>query len=216
MGRRATIGPLAASLALLLLTPFLLRVLLLLEYAGDVAAGDLMGFLADVTLAAPFLALAVLLSRVWSGFVAALTALWVAGHWANHEHVVALGALASLREVGYLGDGTFLVGSALAVSRPYLLIALAALSAGGLAWMLRGWRGSARWMLAAFAVLALQTALPLADSLEPWRQSTFVHQGARAMVLAALEPAVGDDFASPPKAMLDLHPDVLTIARSVG
>ena len=58
--------------------------------------------------------------RRWAGL--GLLLLWALLCYGNYEHVSANGANMALRHAGYLADETFLRGSALAVTRPWLLV----------------------------------------------------------------------------------------------
>jgi hypothetical protein len=117
-------------LAGLLATAFVLRALLIAEETARVAPEDLRGFLSDGIVSLFLLALLVWTSRVSRILASLLVAAWVFLHFANYETVRELGAPASALDIGFLGDRTFLLGSATAVSRPVLLAVLLAASVG--------------------------------------------------------------------------------------
>lgn len=92
------------------------------------------GFAAD--LAVVFLVLPAFLllargGRIATGVRGLLASAWVLVHWAAFEHVRALDAPLALHQIGYLGDADFLRGSALAVSRPWILAALLVVTVAG-------------------------------------------------------------------------------------
>lgn len=96
--------------------------------------GTLRGFGAD--LAAVLVILPVFLLLAPRGRIAGLlrgllAAAWVLVHWAAFEHVRALDAPLALHQIGYLGDADFLRGSALSVSRPWILLGLMVVTVAG-------------------------------------------------------------------------------------
>ena len=113
-----------AALVAVLLSPVALRLLLVWERTGGFGLQDLRGLVSDAAVSLVVLALLVALGRRLRILAALLLVVWCIAQYANYEIVSALGSLASLSDAGYLGDSTFLLGSALVVSRPVTLAAL--------------------------------------------------------------------------------------------
>jgi len=205
-------------LAGLLATAFVLRASLIAEETARFAPQDLRGFLADLIVSLFLLALLVLLARVSRILASLLVAAWVLLHFANYETIRALGAPASLLDIGFLGDRTFLLGSATAVSRPALLLVLLGGSVA-LVWVfLRGAAAKTAWVcaLAAVALLGGHWLWPASEGFATWRQTNFVQQNLRLLARAGLR---GDgarrDFPDPTAAMLDLDPELAADASGV-
>jgi len=198
-------------LAGLLATAFLLRASLIAEEASHFALQDLRGFLSDVLVSLFLLALLLLTARVSRILASLLVAAWVLLHFANYEIVRELGAPASVFDVGFLGDRTFLRGSATAVSHPALLAVLLAVSIG-LAWTcLRGAPPRAAWAcaLGASFLLGCHWIWPWSDDAAIWRQTNFVQQNLRLLLRPGLRPdGARRRFADPSAAMLDLDPEL--------
>jgi hypothetical protein len=117
-----------------LLVPVGLRALLLIEQGLAPDLGDLRGLLSDVTAALGVAVAAGLLARLRGWLGVGLLLLWVLLCYGNYEHVRANGANMALRYAGYLTDATFLRGSALAVTQPWLLVG-ALLATLGFGWV---------------------------------------------------------------------------------
>jgi len=181
-------------LAGLLATACFLRASLISEETAHVALQDLRGFLSDLLIALFLLAVLLCAARVSRILASLLVAAWVLLHFANYETVRELGAPASVFDVGFLGDRTFLLGSATAVSRPALLVVLLAGSVA-LAWTcLRGAASKAIWGCILVAV---------------WRQTNFVQQNLRLLAFSGVQPGIaGRRFSDPTAAMLDLDPEL--------
>jgi phosphoglycerol transferase MdoB-like AlkP superfamily enzyme len=197
-------------------TAFVLRALLISEEVARFAPADLRGFLSDGIVALFLLALLLWTARLSRVLAALLAAAWVLLHFVNYETIRQLGAPASLLDIAFLIDGTFLFGSATAVSRPALLGVLL-LGSVALVWAFP--RGAAARTGLGCAVVA--TALlgghwlwPASADVAGWRQTNFVHQNLRLLARAELrnEPA-RQDFPNPSAAMLDLDPE---LAASTG
>ncbi|MBW2541682.1 MAG: sulfatase-like hydrolase/transferase, partial [Deltaproteobacteria bacterium] len=190
----------AARLALLgcaaLLVPVGLRALLLLEQGLTPAVGDLRGLLSDLTAALGVAVAVGLLARWRSWLGAGLLLLWALLCYGNYEHVRENGANVALRYAGYLTDATFLRGSALAVSRPWLLGG-ALLVTLGLGWS--ALRPGARVRLPTLAIsCALAAAVLLSwnastDELG-WRQTHFATQNISQLTRGTPE----SDAVEPP------------------
>jgi hypothetical protein len=167
-----------------LAAPIGLRAALLVDRAMALGVADLRGLLSDVS-AALVVAIAIgLLARIRAFLGAALLLIWALLCYGNYEHVLANGANVPLRYAGYLADETFLMGSALAVTRPWLLIGVTSVA------LCFGWaalRSGARVRLGALAIGCVAaiagtfwwSASP--DALG-WRQANFVAQNARWLI----------------------------------
>jgi hypothetical protein len=201
----------------LLATAFVLRASLIAEEAARFTPADLRGFLSDGIAALFLLALLVWTARLSRILAALLAAAWVLLHFVNYETIRALGAPASLFDIGFLTDGTFLLGSATAVSRPALLGVLL-LGSVALAWAFP--RGASLGTglgcaVVAAALLGGHWLWPARADVAGWRQTNFVHQNLRLLARAELreEPA-RRDFPNPSAAVLDLDPELA--ASSAG
>ena len=186
----------AFTLAAMLVVPVAMRAALLSRKAIEAGLPDARGFVSDLGVSAAVALLAVLLARI-SRVSAWLVLLgWLAANHGNFEHVAFLGSFADLTYAAYLGDSTFLLGSALAPSSPGVLAAAALASAGLLLLGDSGHRARKR-LSAGVAALALSASLavPLRDEAVLWRQAHCVQlnlgrllQGGRARVEAAALP----------------------------
>lgn len=198
-------------LAGLLATAFFLRASLIAEETARVALQDLRGFLSDLLVSLFLLAVLLWVARVSRILASLLVAAWVLLHFANYETVRELGALASVFDVGFAVDRTFLLGSATAVSRPVLLVVLLAGSVA-LVWVtLRGAASKAALgcVLVATFLLGCHWIWPWSDDVAVWRQTNMVQQNLRLLARPGLRPGTaGRRFSDPTAAMLDLDPDL--------
>ena len=196
-------------LAAAALAPLVLRSVLIGTKLGWPWVGDVGGLLSDLAVAAAFAALLIATSR-WSRSVPALLlAFWGLLHYASYENVLALDALASAGDVRFLGDETFLRGSALWISSPVML-AVVVLGGGALGWLLaprtggrlRAAGGVALIALALFGVHALWMIgrLPVG-----WRYADFVQVNASRAIAAVLNP----DEQTASSAMTERLPELL-------
>ena len=201
----------ALAFASVVAAPLGFRIAAIADRDAGVAIPDLRGVVADASTALLVLAAVVAVSRIARVAAVALVALWTLLQYANFETVRVLGSLASALDAGYLVDPTFLLGSALVVSRPVLLAVLMA-AAPALAWVgLRGARIPTALGSAAVGALLLgiQAAWPWSDEVASWRQTHFVPHNARlALQLGARSAGSASGFPDPPAAMLDLVPDL--------
>lgn len=201
------------ALAATACAPLLLRgaaLAMLATEGGGLAAFDLQGLLSDLGVAGLAAALLVGLLRWHAGLGVAFAALWSAGHYANYEHVVTLGAPASLRDLHYLVDPTFFAGSALGISRPGWLAGVVVLAAG-LAWCGRRAGGRAALGLGAAGALlcAATAAWPDAPAPPVWRQVDFLQRDAAHWWASRGDrPAQAADAPAPPEAMLARWPEL--------
>ena len=187
-----------------LLVPVSLRTLLLFEQGLAPDVGDLRGLLSDLTAALGVAVVVGLLARKrgWLGVGSLL--LWALLCYGNYEHVRANGTNMALRYAGYLADPTFLRGSALAVTQPWLL-AGALLATLGFGWA--ALRPGARLRLPTLVIgCALATAVQAFWHVSPetpeWRQAHFALQNIAWLTRGS--PA--RDFAEPP-ALGESAPD---------
>jgi hypothetical protein len=206
---RASYGREAVLLATLLVTPFLLRVLWIAEAGGPFAVSDLRGFLSDGAVGLVGFALVVFSARVSRLLAVGLAVVWVGLSFANDEWVRVMGAPGSLLDLGYLGNLTFVGGSAVAMSHPWLFAAALLVSVAA-AW------SSARSTRAALALVALLLAGGLfglhawsaeRQAVAHWRQRNFIQwnvEGLLARTSGAAPAAVVDPHA----AMLALDPEL--------
>ena len=200
----------ALALVGVVLAPFAFRLALLSDRAmTGMALQDLRGFLSDLSVSLLFVALLVAASRVSRLLAAALAMFWVALHNANFENVRVLGSLATFHDAKFLLDPTFVMGSALAISAPWIFSG--AMGFGGIL-VYVGLRGARlRTALVAIAVslsgLFAYASWPWLDDLSVWRQTDFLHHNAARLVRIALEhDGDGRRFSDAPTAMLDLQP----------
>lgn len=195
------------ALCAFLLAPWALRCLSLLDEGIAPGAADLRGFAADLAVACLAAALLWPLARLWRGLGALAAVALALLAAANFQTIAALGSLATLGDAHFLTDRTFLLGSVLSASRPWLLAALAVLS-GGLAWA-GLYRLGARAALAAFTLGVGVFALGWATSSDPavagWRRVNVVQHNLQASLpRGAAERA----WLDPPSAMLERLPEL--------
>jgi hypothetical protein len=177
-----------------LAAPIGLRAALLVDRAMAPGVADLRGLLSDVSIALGVAIAVGLASRMRAFVGAGLLLIWALLCYGNYEHVLANGANLQLRYAGYLADETFLMGSALAVTRPWLLIGVTSVA------LCFGWaalRSGARVRLRTMAIgCAAAIAGTFWWSASPdtlgWRQANFVAQNARWLIQVA-----GSDALTP-------------------
>jgi hypothetical protein len=197
-----------AAYASLALAPCALRLAALVDAERAVSFADLRGLWADLGVSALVLAaLAALGSRArWPAAVVA--GLLAVGYYANFETILALGSMASALDLEFLGDKTFVWGSAAALSRPLLAAALVAGSCG-LAWWGLG-RPVPRLPLVALAAgggaLATLLAWPVDAHVETWRQANTLERNLQWAATNGLRP--GASGGEPPAAMVERLPEL--------
>jgi arylsulfatase A-like enzyme len=198
------------AIAAMLFAPVAFRAAALSEAIGVVAAIDLRGWISDLGVACVAAALLVALNRVHRLLAVVWAWVWTAGHYANYELVVTLGAPATVRDLPYLLDPTFVAGSALAVSRPLLFSA--ALGFATFATIFGAGAERARaWVVAFAGVVACGVAFALPDSAEQplWRQVDFLQRDAERLATAWRDSEDRSGAASaPPQAMLEHWPEL--------
>lgn len=202
---------LALAAGALLFAAALLRATLVLDSGFGFVWLDLRGFAVDAGSASLGLAVAIALSRVSVWLALPWVLFWSLVQYANFETVQELGSIASVLDLQFLGDSTFLLGSASQISRPLLCTAslavplvLATIGLRGLSWSHA--LGSA---LVGLVLLGGITLWPRTHTAPPWREVDVFVENGTYMVRAALRPKVErPEFADPPSAMLDLVPEL--------
>ena len=195
----------------MVLSPLVFRVLLVQERTAGFALQDLRGLLSDVAISLLVLAVLVLLGRRLRILAAPLLVVWCIAQYANYEIVSALGSLASVSDVGFLADSTFLVGSALVVSRPITLalLVVASLALGHFGIPRLRPRVAFGSMATAALLIGLHSVWPWSHELAVWRQTHFLQHDARRIALDELAPpSARSRFRDAPAAMLDLIPEL--------
>jgi arylsulfatase A-like enzyme len=202
-------GGLRAVLAFcaFLLAPWALRCVSLVDEGIVPAAADLRGFVADLAVGCLATALVWPLARLWRGLGALAAVALALLAAANFQTVTALGSVAALGDFHFLGDRTFLLGSVLTASRPWLLAALLVLS-GVLAWRglpRLGARPAAGGAAFGVALLGLAWAAPGDTGVDDWRRVNVVQHNAQAWLLGA---RADRGWIDPPRAMLERLPEL--------
>jgi phosphoglycerol transferase MdoB-like AlkP superfamily enzyme len=146
---------------------------------------DLRGLVSDLFLALLVYACAVWLCRrsLWGATL--LVMAWCLLNIGNYEHVWTLGASVDIRNITYLFDPTFLLGSALSASSPGLALAVAGITAGLLFTAFRlPQKATAVWPAATAGVMGLVIFLlvPLSSSVLTWRQASFVEENLHQLL----------------------------------
>lgn len=168
--------------AVLIIAPFTLRTLLLIEQSASLGAADVHGYLSDMTVAVLVGAVvSAVLRRVRPRTRSLLAHLvlvaWTLVHAGNYEHVKTLGAPLQLTYATYMRDGVFFAGSALSVSRLGWVIVLLAAGAIGMFMAVRIRAGVLAWQTRAIGLLVLalaDAAWPSSPQVLAWRESDFM------------------------------------------
>jgi len=189
--------------------PLLVRAALLIEKRGAFTGSDLAGVLSDLAVSLMIAGLVALVARVHLVPAFALLIFWSLLQYGNYEHVKELGAGLQLGFAAYLADPTFLLGSALAPTRPLLLAAtlalpllLAAPACRGAAASAPAWRLLGLGLISGSLALALPGGLGSPSGLDAmaWRQSHFLHEN----VMRALRGGGASAEARGPALTADL------------
>ena len=133
---------------------------------------------------------------------------WTLFHWVKFEVVADLGSLASVLDLEFLTDETFVVGSAFGISRPIVLSLLCIVTAVVV------WRNDGGWSIrttlaslaAAGVVLLVQSQWPSSPDMPDWRQNDFIQ--ANIVYLMRSETELSSTAIDPRAAMLDLVPEM--------
>ena len=175
--------------AAVLIAPIAIRLALM---SGELGVPDLRGLFADVVVCLFVTAILLLARRL----ALPLITLWCVLNYGSYEHVVALGTLPSLTQVGYLTDGTFLLGSALVPSQPLQLAGILCVS-----WLLVWHSKQTKVVGTAIAALVGLCALllwPTNPEALTWRQTNVVAANVRWLVtpttIASTNPPTTDSF----------------------
>jgi len=194
----------------LALPPLILRAFALSERQGLPSALDLRGALSDVGVSLLAAALIGFVGRLGRWLGVGLALVWLAIHYANFEAIGALGAVASYRDLHFLGNATFLFGSALHIAQPALLVGLVAVTVGGVWIGLGGLDGrSALYSLgASVAVWAGLLMWPPSDAVESWRQLNAFDYNARDALAFRADEVLPADGVDPAEAMRSRWPEL--------
>lgn len=201
-------GPRAAlAFSAFLLAPWALRGLSLFDEGIAPSPADLRGFAADLAVACLATALFWPVARLWRGLGALAAAALALLAAANFQTVAALGSLVALDDAHFLGDRTFVVGSVLAASRPWLMGTLAGLS-GVVAWLALpqlDLRSALLGTGVGFLLLAFGWAAPGDSGVAGWRRANVVQHNLQASLLRGRKDRA---WLDPPRAMLDRLPEL--------
>jgi hypothetical protein len=155
--------------------PWLTRALLLFEKGLALRPFDMRGALADASVALLVIASAglfVMTRRRWGRALGVLAlSLFVLASFAMYEFISAFDSLYALSHAGFLGDLTFLGGSARHVRHPVLLGSMVAMAVAAGVWMRAPsapwWRW---WAVALVASVLGQLMIPFSPARDEWRQ----------------------------------------------
>lgn len=203
---RVTAGFLSLALA-----PWAFRVVALVDAGRKLGLADARGFAADAAVAAVLLAALWPLARLARWLAVLPVGVLALAYYGNLETILALGAIASPMDAGYVTDPTFFGGSVLAAAHPALLAAVL-LASLVLAWLGLG-RGGGRVAFTALAAgvvgLVLVEAWPQDPRFTDWRQVSAITHNVKWLARGGLAPVEDTEeagFPDPPTAMLDLVP----------
>jgi len=163
----------------ILLSPLVVRAMLIAENSLKVRVGDLRGIALDlaVSLLTVIVVLFVLRFKPWGRPAAsALVVIWCLINLANYEHIRELGAMARLTYAGYAADPTFLFGSGLASSHPVLfsLVVIASCLALWVSPRYSRFEQSLPRLAPAIVIFGAFAAIPYDRQLSEWRQTNVV------------------------------------------
>jgi len=206
---RASYARGAGLLATLLATPVVLRVLWIAEAGDALALTDLRGFVSDAAVALVCFAMVAVVARVSRLLAAGIAIAWVALSFANDEWVRVMGAPASSLDLGYLGDITFVGGSAVAISHPWLLVVALLLSVAVVWSCARSTRvaHALAALLLAAGLFGLHASTAEQQTVANWRQRNFVQWNVAGLLARAFDTA-SVPIADPHAAMLALDPQL--------
>jgi len=176
--------------AAVLLSPLVVRAMLLGEHRLRFRAGDLRGLASDmaVSLLVAIAILFILRFKSWGRPAStALVALWCIINFANYEHIRELGSMARLTYAGNITDPTFLLGSGLAFSHPIIWFLVLMVSCAAM-WVApqsprveRLWL----WMLVTVIFVAVSVVISSDREVSDWRQTNVMAAQAGRLVAAA-------------------------------
>ena len=165
--------------------PMLLRAVAMLEGRLSYSLYDLRGLVSDLLVALLVYACAFWLCRRSRAGSALLVMAWCVLNIGNYEHIATLGASADIRNVAYLFDSTFFLGSVLSPSSPGFALTVGAITAGLLLVAFRlPEKKTAVWPAAAAGALGLLvlSLVPLSSSVLAWRQANFVDENLHQLL----------------------------------
>lgn len=194
----------AALLAVLASTPIALRVLLITDAGETATVVDLRGFLSDAAVALVVFALVLFVARIARVLGVALALAWVGLNFANAELIRVVGAPASLLDLRFLGDATFLRGSAVAISRPWLAACAAAVTTVAVWWWSReipAMRGAMAVALAV-ALFFVHGWIPENANVASFRQLNFAQWNIEGLVTRSRDRGAATIAVADPRAAM--------------
>ncbi|MEE2679435.1 MAG: LTA synthase family protein [Myxococcota bacterium] len=207
------LGPLRGAVAglALVLAPWFWRTVAILESPQGFSVGDLRGYLADAAISLLLLALLLSIARLSRWIAVVFAGVLAVGYGANYETIAALGTVASPLDLGFLGDPTFVAGSALELRHP-LLLPVVVLATSALAWVaFREPAWSDALLSLAGAGVAIGGVLSWAPdpAVAAWRQANAVEHNIEWLVLRPGNvEAPGGGFSDPAEAVRAAVPAV--------
>jgi hypothetical protein len=213
MARRIDFGPIRGGATPLLAlagvaAPVIVRISWLADLSGRTAV-DARGFASDIGTGLVIAALIALVAKAsfWVALLGAAT--WGVLNYANLEHLSELGGLLQPTFAKYLGDPTFIIGSAMAITRPAIFLGLLVATLGPTWWALRSARSPARISTLAalgLALLGLHHVTGWDDQSLTARQRNFLHHTLANAASGAVVDAAGLAFAvRPPELAANLE-----------
>jgi hypothetical protein len=177
-----------------LIPPLVFRALLLGEMDAEPGWADIRGVFSDIMFTSVYCLLTGImlwpttrvrrfpLKNILAVFVVVT---WTLLHWANYEHLRALGSVLNLRNAGYLGDKTFFLGSALSVTHP-LLLALSIIGTSLMIWWSLPLSSTRKRTVITGGVCAVALLVCLVwtvrDDLASWRQKHFIQKNIEWLI----------------------------------
>ncbi len=104
---------------------------------------------------------------------AVIAGLWSLVHFANYEHIKALGSVVNPANAGYVADWTFLFGSVLGATHPVLIVVITALSMVATFFAVNTVRRreALRLLLVMVPLMFVTVLVPTTDRVAGWRQT---------------------------------------------
>jgi arylsulfatase A-like enzyme len=152
------------------------RGLLLWGEVAPLGMADGIGLMADLGVALALSTIAATMAWLWEPLAVVLAVLHSLLWWANYEQVVALDGSLLLGYIDHMADTTFLVGSVLTVSQPWLGLGLLPVAGGLSAWALRRGEALNGWVPLAVALPLISLSTSFSPTVESplWRQENFL------------------------------------------
>lgn len=178
------------------------RCVALVEVQAKFYRADAWGFAADVVVGL-WVGLVIVALHRWKRWAAAVAVgAWTVLGFLAAEHVRALGAWPDARQMGMLGDSTFVIGSLLRPAHPGWMLLAVSLGAGGVWWVKKvRYREAARRGLLAAAAGTLVLLVAPSNPADGWRGTHYVAENLGRLwrdraggdgLAAAQEIAVGE------------------------